>query len=95
MKKTIKLPKELWSKEAVQRTLCDLCTSADFIISSDSENYHIELCSPSDIPLPELHEVQCILNEHQVRLDLEHKLFPLRNLLIAKAIGSSFKHKDE
>lgn len=95
MNKKISLPKEIWSKEAVHRTLCDLKTLADFTISSDADNYNIELLSPHDIPIPESSEIQKMLCEHQVRLDLEKKLFPLRNLLIARAIGSSFTNRTD
>lgn len=85
----LRLSKELYSKDALNRAIFDLFSNATCIVSEFENNYILEIKSNET---PTNSEVEATflksLSDHQVRIDLEEKFSTIRNLLVAKAIES-------
>lgn len=85
----LELSKELYLRDALNRTIYDLSSKCIFVVSELDDNYLLEI-STNDILSDK--EIEAIflknLCDHQVRIELEQKFSTIRNLLVAKAIES-------
>ncbi|XOB65893.1 hypothetical protein ACMC5R_03860 [Deferribacteres bacterium DY0037] len=80
--------KNLYSLEAIQRTIYDLPHMSPSL--SETEDSYIIIFGSSTHASPvDIEQFQKSLTDHQVRLDLENRFSPIRNLLVAKAVESS------